>query len=170
MTLGEFAAQRADHQAAVNRFVEAARRVPADRWNTPLGEGKWSPAQVVEHVRLAYHILGGEFDGRPGLRIRTNWWQRGLARLKYLGPILERGRIPKGAPAPREARPGPGPFERDQLLAATVALAAAFEVAIEKRWNDPAAFATHHIFGRLEPRQVIRFAVVHDDHHASQLS
>src|SRR5437764_14860919 len=44
----------ADNRAAVEEFLAAARGVDGASWNTPRAEGKWSPAQVVEHLAIVY--------------------------------------------------------------------------------------------------------------------
>ena len=170
MASADFAPLRQRHQAALARLIAAAERVPAAHWNTPLRDGAWSPAQVTEHIRLAYQVLGGEFGGRQGIRIRTNWLQRTIARLLFLGDILEKGKIPRGARAPREVAPGPGPFDRDATLAAVRTLGTEFDTTLEGQWDVPGAHATHHIFGQLRPVQLLKFAATHAEHHAKQLA
>lgn len=165
----DWGAAMAAHQASLDRFVAAARRVPGAQWETPLAPGKWTPAQQVEHIRLVYEVLGNELGGGPGLAIRTRWWQRLLLRLKVLPGILNHGRIPARAPAPREARPGPGPFPQDAVIAATLAAAATMQQHLEAARHRPGAGVTHHIFGRLSLAEVIRFGAVHNDHHTRQL-
>ena len=159
----------AAHRRSVDQFITAARAIPAAAWGAPIAPGKWSPAQTAEHLRLVYQVLGRELAGGPGLQIRTKWWQRLVLRAKFLPNILVKGKIPAGAPAPREARPGPGPFEREPLLAALLESAAATEQAMTERRSAPRAGVTHHIFGRLSLPQIVRFGTVHNDHHTRQL-
>ena len=71
---------------------------------------------MVEHLRLSYAVVGGELEGRAGLTVRTPWWIRPLLRFKFLRKILADGAVPPGAKAPRELRPGPGPYGREQTL------------------------------------------------------
>lgn len=165
----DLATERRAHQAALTGFLAAARALPPDRWNQPAKPGGWSPGQIAEHLRLSYQTLGGELEGGQGLRLRTNWWQRLLLRFKFLGAILEEGQIPPGARAPRELMPGEGPFDREAVLASLEAVASRAESAVAARWTQPGASATHHIFGRLAPSQVIRFSTVHVAHHTKQL-
>lgn len=100
------------------------------------------------------------------MRIRSPWWLRPLIRFRFLRGILDRGTIPANAPAPRELRPGPGPFDRESTLTELADLVAAFEAIVPARLNGA---VTHHVFGRLAVADMVRFATVHLDHHARQL-
>ncbi len=159
----------ARHRRSVEEFLMQARRVPQARWNKATAEGKWSPAQVVEHLRLTYEAVTREATGGTGLRVRTSWWLRLFLRFRYLRKILDEGAIPLGARAPRELMPGPGPFERDALLVSLGAAVAGAEAAFGGDGGVRAQGFTHHVFGRLEPGDALRFATVHNRHHAQQL-
>lgn len=170
ITPSSFEPLRASHQTAVATFISRAEALSPADWDAPLAPGKWSPAQVAEHLRLSYAVLGGEADGGEGLRIRTPSWMQPWLRFRYLRPILSTGSLPTGARSPREARPGDGPFDRVATLAALAAAAAAFEDAIARRWDNRSAALTHHIFGRMPVRKGLRFATVHTQHHTRQIS
>lgn len=163
------AVARADHQRAVREFVAAARAVPAERWEVKPDASHWSPAQIAEHVRLVYEVVGAQFGGGPGLRVRMPWFKRTVLRLLFLRRILESGIFPKGAWAPREIRPGDGPFDRDAVLAALERTAAATEELLFARWGDGSRIMTHHVFGALDSPQGARLATVHTLHHAKQM-
>jgi hypothetical protein len=153
------------HRAAVADFVARARALTPEAWERPLGAARWTPAQTAEHLRLTYAVLLAELGGGRGLQVRTSWWLRTVLRLVVLRRILREGRIPAGARAPRELRPGPGPFERDATLAGLEALAARLEEALAGRETA----LTHHIFGRMGPDDGLRFCAAHARHHAGQL-
>lgn len=159
----------AGHAVALDGFVARAAAAGAAAWNTPGAAGKWTPAQVVEHVRLTYDIAVRELEGGGGLRVRTSWWLRPLLRLRYLRAILASGRVPRGARAPREARPGDGPFDQAATLAALRASSQRFLELLEPAWQRNGPVLTHHIFGTLGAREALRFMAVHTSHHAQQL-
>ncbi len=170
ITPSSFEPLRASHQTAVAAFVSKAQALSAAEWDTPLAPGKWSPAQVAEHLRLSYVVFGSEAEGGQGIRIRTASWVQPWLRFRYLRGILSTGSIPAGARSPREARPGEGPFDRGETLSALATAATAFEDAIARRWDSRNAVLTHHVFGRMPIRKGLRFATVHIQHHTRQIS
>lgn len=159
----------ASHQAAVAEFVAAAAALSPEQWTMPVAPGKWSPSQIAEHVRLTYEVLANELEGHPGLRPRTSAWLRVWLRIRYLGGILRTGRFPQAARAPREVRPGPGPFVKSVILEAVLDGAVRLETNLRSRWNDPGVAVTHHLFGRLSAAQAFRLVTVHTQHHRAQL-
>ncbi|HEX4932342.1 MAG TPA: DinB family protein [Gemmatimonadaceae bacterium] len=160
---------RDEHRAAVQAFLAAARAIPDAAWERPLSPGKWSPAQVAEHVRLTYVVIQNELAGGSGLRIRTPWWLRLVLRWRILPRILATGKLPAGARASSEIRPGDGPFPRAQVLEALEVAADVTEASIARQWSERNAGITHHIFGRVELPRAMRFITVHTAHHTRQL-
>lgn len=162
------ASLRETHQRALAEFLAAARAVDAARWERTSPPGDWSPAQVAEHVRLAYVVVGAPLTGGTGLRVRTPWWLRPFLRWRFLGGILDSARFPRSR-APRELRPGPGPFDREATLRAIESAAAELERTIVAHWHDRRAAVTHHVFGSLGPADGLRLATAHTVHHTRQL-
>lgn len=160
----------ARHRRSVEEFLGQARQIPPARWNRAVAAGKWSPAQITEHLRLTYDAVTREATGGPTLRVRTSWWLRLYLRFAYLRRILDEGTIPSGARAPRELMPGPGPFEQEALLAGLTAAVDRAEAAFAGEDGARARGFTHHVFGRLEAADALRFATVHNGHHARQLA
>lgn len=162
-------AARSAHAAALADFIGAASAIPDDAWERPMSSGKWSPAQVAEHLRLTYVVIQNELAGGSGLRIRTPWLLRQLLRLRILPRILATGKLPAGARASSEIRPGNGPFPRAQVLAALQVAANAAEESMARRWDERGAGITHHVFGRVEMKRAMRFLTVHTAHHTRQM-
>jgi hypothetical protein len=157
------------HRRSMEEFLGHARQIPQARWNHAAAAGKWSPAQIAEHLRLTYEAVTREATGGPALRVRTSWWLRLYLRFAYLRRILDKGAIPTGARAPRELMPGPGPFEQEALLTGLAAAVDRAEAAFSVDDTARARGFTHHVFGRLDAAEALRFATVHNEHHARQL-
>ena len=159
----------ADHQA-VGDFTAAARSVPPAQWALPRAPGKWSPGQVTEHVALTYEqsrrMLLGTFTGRAQPRLMQL-----LARWIFLPLLFKRGDFGKGgARGPRFIEPSGSPAAPDVLLAR-------LERAVSDLENDlltaSAARRTrvdHPIFGRMPLADLLRFLMMHTQHHQPQLS
>jgi hypothetical protein len=159
---------RASHQSALTEFFATARAVEPAAWERVRDAETWSPAQIAEHVRLAYVVVGAPLTGGKGLRVRTPWWLRPFLRWRFLGGILDSARFPRSR-APRELRPGPGPFERDATLRAIEIAATELERNAVAQWDDSRAAVTHHVFGNLDAADGLRLATAHTVHHTRQL-
>lgn len=160
----------ASHRRAVSAFVDAARAVPPSQWATPRAPGKWSPAQVTEHVTLAYEqsgrMLHGSFTGSA-----MPWYQQLLARRLGLPSILKRGDFGKGPfQAPDFLRPSASPSSSVTLLARLEAAAHDLEATLAQASDARRVRVDHPIFGRLPLANLVRFLVVHTNHHRPQLS
>lgn len=158
----------ADHREALLAFVAAAERPSAAAWNAARPNDKWSPAQIADHLRLTYVVIGAELAGQSGIRIRTKWWQQRIFRFLYLPRILNQGRFPKGAPAVREIRPAAGPFDREPLLAALRREGEDF-IAVVRSGRLADAKVTHPFLGPLDVFAGVRFLTQHLRHHQAQL-
>ena len=157
----------AEHRVAVEAFSEATRTVPPDKWHAPLGPGRWSPAQVTEHVALSYEFLVAELAGGPSLRIRTGPVKRRLLRWFLLPHMLYHRTFPRSARSPREMLPGDvGVAQLDAAPRVSVA-AALFERSLRA---DPRVRITHPFFGPVPARKALRFLAFHTEYHARQLA
>lgn len=156
-----------EHDESVAAFVARASAVSDAAWSRPVAEGKWSPAQVTEHVTLAYEAVLRDLSGGAAMRLRARWWQRVLLRRFLLPRILAKGRIPVAARAPREIRPGDGSIDRASLLARLTGGAKGLDETLCVQGD--AARVVHPYFGSLRGREILRFCAVHTNHHAPQL-
>jgi ATP-binding cassette subfamily B protein len=95
-----WAAARAAHQDAVAAFVTRAESGAADRWTRQPAPGKWSPAEIAEHLSLTYQLLLSELRGGTPFRMKGTWLLRLMVRYKFLPALLREGRIPPGAARP----------------------------------------------------------------------
>ena len=161
-----------DHGAAVEEFGRLAGGVPREAWRHPRGEGKWSPAQLVEHVALAYEQAAAELRGDAAGTTTTSPLRRRLLRWLVLPAILRTGRLPAGAPAPRALRPpADSAPDRDTPVARFRAAAARFEAAaVDAERGGARRRVAHPYFGALSARTTWRLLTIHTRHHARQLA
>jgi hypothetical protein len=157
-------ALQANHQA-VQEFLASARALPAERWDRPRAEGKWSPGQIAEHLALAYETGGDVLHGRsPGNAPPR--FLRPLIRTLLLKPVLWLGRFPTASKAPAVMRPGSSPAPAPVLLGRLEAAVAAFESAA-RELRGPTV--DHPAFGRLPIVDLVRLQEIHTRHHHLQL-
>jgi hypothetical protein len=156
----------AEHRAAIEAFARTAESLDIAAWNRPRDEGKWTPAQIVQHLILSYEAGLRELEGGAGLTVVVPWWKRVALRWTILPRILA-GRFPAGAPAPREIRPKTSPESPEAAVGHLRACAERFAAGICEA--DRAACLTHPYFGRLKGPQILRFLAVHARHHHGQL-
>ncbi|MCM2316240.1 MAG: DinB family protein [Thermoanaerobaculia bacterium] len=165
-TSDSVAASLALHDSAVGDLVAKAERVPEAQWFVPMGEGKWSPAEVLAHLVCTYDTLLRELAGGAGMAIRTRLWQRWLLRLTVVPGLLAGGAFPKGAVAPRETRPG-GVLDRPESIALFRRRAAELDEAARNAKTGQKI--THAYFGPATVARGVLLCARHIQHHAAQL-
>jgi DinB family protein len=155
------------HHQAVDAFLTAARTVQATQWDRPRAPGKWSPAQVAEHLALAYEVNRGVLHGSaPGPAAPR--FLRPLIRKFGLNPLLRRGSFTPGSKSPKVFRPSASPAGQAELLARLQAAANAFELDAAAA-TGPGATIDHPFFGRLPLLDFVRLQEIHARHHLAQV-
>jgi hypothetical protein len=167
--MNRWEAALAAHQEAAAAFVSRAHAVPAAQWKSALVPGKWSPAEIAEHLSLTYEHLIVELRGGKGIRVKGSWLFRLAARVKFLPPLIRDGTIPPGVRAPREVRPAMPAEDRAAALERFRSLAIEFDHELTARRASGRGSLTHPYFGKLGPDRGIRFVEVHIRHHTRQL-
>jgi hypothetical protein len=158
------------HRAAVAAYLETARALAKDAWERPWAEGKWTPAQVTEHLSLAYDALLADIvEGRP-MKAKLPRWRQTLLRWVLLPHILFHRSFPVRAPAPRETRPAEARAPRDEALRALAALSERFEAEVAAAGARGFRHLTHPYFGAVDLRKALPFVSVHIEHHRRQIA
>ncbi|MGH7662686.1 MAG: DinB family protein [Gemmatimonadaceae bacterium] len=165
----EWEVARGSHAAAVSEFVSAATALPENAWHAPRAEGKWSPAQITEHLSLAFAAALSELDGGRGVRMRGSRLRRLLLRRLLLPRLLTGATFPAGVRSPSEARPGDVTASRREGLDRMTLLARRFEEQASRSSGRDAMRVTHPYFGALPALQGLRFSAAHIRHHKAQL-
>jgi hypothetical protein len=131
--------------------------------------GKWSAAEILEHLYLscARTVKGLErclHAGEP-LAGSPTFQQRLIATI-----VVGAGYMPKGRQAPDSTRPRGMPAER--VVAEVQAQIAAMDEIIaqcEARYGKRAKLTDHPVLGPLTARQWRKFHWVHGRHHLRQI-
>lgn len=154
------------HGSAASAFAAAAEAVEPEAWDRPVAEGKWSPAQITDHLIQTYDVILREVGGGGGMKVRTSFLIRLFLSLTYKPRILRGGWFPARAPAPREIRPSKTPRGQQEGVALFRQRAEEYETAVQSK---PEARLTHAYFGALAPAEGVLFCARHIEHHARQL-
>ncbi|MFI5208153.1 MAG: DinB family protein [Gemmatimonadales bacterium] len=158
----------ASNLAAARDFADATDRLGAV-WTTPRAHGKWSPAQLLDHI-IQTHVASGKIiKGEPVGLPNVPRLFRPLLRRFVLRGILDSGRFgrPSTTFAPFEpkvisANPAEG---RERLMDAV----RAFEADVRSVTPIGDFTFTHPSFGKLAVSDYVRFQEVHTRHHMKQL-
>ncbi len=158
------------HSDAAADLVAAAERVPPEKWLIPRGEGKWSPAEVVEHLNLAYDVLLAELAGGKGLQVRTKFWLRMYLRLVYMPRLMRGGPFPEGVRAPRELRqPVANPDQSSAIAGFRDRAARMISGASAAIADGRKVLLTHPYFGKSPLPDGVLFCARHIQHHRKQI-
>lgn len=132
-------------------------------------EGKWSSADILEHLSLAYlrtadrmtTLLQGEL---PDVRRRIfKEWVGGMI-------VLKLGRIPTGRKAPEGLVPrGMSPAEAKTTIAEKLCRMDQVIDQCEQRFGRKRSVLVHPILGPLSAPEWRRFHCVHTLHHVKQI-
>ena len=159
----------ADHRAAVEAAASDVERISETEWQRPVRPGKWSPAEIAQHLTIAYAPPMSELAGGRGYERRFSPLKTVVARWVALGGILSGKKFPSGGQSPPEARPS-GPFPPPAEAAARLRSSAeAFERAIFESHRKGGGRITNAYFGRLTAPQALKLVAMHAEHHRKQL-
>ncbi len=165
--MAELETEIAEGRKAISDFVARARSVGPERWNAPRAPGKWSPAQVCDHVSLALEAGRKTLCGECGSGMPR--WIRPLLRVLFLNRVLKTGRFPKGSKAPPEFQPSASPGPAAENLKRLEKVAADFDAEARRRGGEGDVLIEHPVFGRIKVVDYVRLNSLHTIHHAAQL-
>ncbi len=157
------------HLATVQTYVDTASKLSSDSWLPPIAEGKWSPAEITEHLKLVYEASLREMRESTAIKIRSGWLVQRFLRLFILPRIFNTGKFPKGAKSPQEMRPTNVIKDQSEALTTFSSLANEFQSEIVKRKGLKETRLSHHIFGHLNALEGLRLLTMHIAHHQKQL-
>ncbi len=157
------------HRAAIAGYVQSASRMDDRTWRLPVDSGKWTPAQITDHLLRTYRIALDQVRGGPGIKPQYGFLLRQILRLAFLPRIFRTRRLPAGAKAPVEIRPSDSNIPRETALRQLTDVSAEFETELLSRRNEKDLRLTHHVFGAVKPLRGVDFVAIHTEHHTRQL-
>lgn len=160
------------HNRAATDFAASARRAAEDDavWSAPYAPGKWSPAQVVQHLVLAFEAVQRELHEGVPMKSRTRAWHRLILRFTLQRTLMRGGAFPRGARSPREARPHGDTGPADALIARFERLNEELLAELEdSRASRPQLRLAHPYFGQLTPTDMTYVSARHIQHHEAQI-
>ena len=159
-----------EHRTALATFLDTAELLRDEAWNAPWGAGKWTRAQVAEHLALSYEAAIREVTSGEAMPVRVPPFRLKLLRLILLPHILFHRSIPLRARSPRELRPGEVTTPRPELLRRLRELGERFEHEMERAHHSGGGGLTHPYFGKIGAVKGMRFMAVHLEHHTRQIA
>jgi hypothetical protein len=158
----------ASNLGAARDFVDATDRLGAV-WTVPRAPGKWSPAQLAEHVVQAHVTAGRIIKEHPVDVPHLPFFLRPVLRGFWLRRVLAAGhfgRAMKTSPPFEPVNPPANPAEaRERVLKAV----RDFETDIRSVTPIGDFSFTHPSFGKLAVSDYVRFQEIHTRHHLKQL-
>jgi ribosomal protein L34E len=149
-------------------IADVTRGITSDEL-TRHAEGKWTPAEILEHLYLTYTrtVKGFERCFQAGKPLG------GVATLKQrvsIALVTELGYFPKGRKAPERACPKGMSVEK--IVADIGPQIAAMDKIIaqcEERYGARIKLLDHPVLGPLTARQWRKFHLAHGRHHVKQI-
>jgi hypothetical protein len=157
------------HLKRLQREIESVLSDPSSVSLTWHPQGKWSAAEILEHLYLTYTgtIKGFERVMQSGeLRTTPPTWKQRAGKLLVLGL----GHLPAGREAPSMSRPRGLPPE--QVRTEIVSKIADMDDAIarcDRQFGAGKELLDHPVLGPLNASQWRKFHLVHGLHHLRQI-
>jgi hypothetical protein len=165
----ELEAALADHHAAVEAFIAAARAMSARQWTTPRAPGKWTPAQIVEHLAITYEWGVELVKGTPPGG-GAPFFMRPIIRRMFVIPSLKAGRFTRAAKTLKIFEPSAAPPASAVVLPRLESAVASFETAIRSGRPGASQALNHPLFGSIPATEYLQLQSIHARHHHAQLA
>jgi len=157
----------ADVRASVAELMAASERCAGPKWTMASAPGKWSPAQIVEHVSRAFETSADVAAGRPSKFPTLPRLARPLLRAAFFNRILKTGKFPKGKTNPA-MNPERGSATVDEARVRLNDAVAMFDAA-SRALVAQGRPMSHPIFGKVGVADYAQFQALHTRHHCKQM-
>jgi len=161
----ELEAAIAQNRARVDEFIAATHAV-AGTWTTPVHPGKWSPAEVAEHIHIAYTASADLARDAKSAFPNFPFFLRALARKMAFEFVMKNGRFPRRVKTFKSFVPMDLAQTPEAAAGRLRAAVASFEAAVRARGDRP---IRHPVFGTVSGSEWVIFEGHHTKHHEAQL-
>jgi hypothetical protein len=156
----------AAHRAAVAELLDAGERTGA-AWTSPRAPGKWSPAQIVEHIARSIEESVKMIAGEPSMFPSLPWFVRPLVRALAFDRTLRRNVFPSGRTG-KAFNPESGSSTAAEARVRLDALLDRFDAACRARAAAGGSVVSG-MFGKVSVGDYARFMALHAAHHLNQM-
>ena len=154
------------HNESIFEFIAAARSFDLKSWWRPLGLGKWSPAQVAEHLALSYEAAWGMLNGHSSGENAPRFL-RSLFRTILLDPVLASGSRAQWIDAPPVCFPCGIPAHPVVVTERLKEAAQAFEM--DAAGINDRDVIRHPFFGPMTVIEAVMQQEIHTNFHRRRL-
>jgi len=156
------------HLARASELIEQAIVGMSERDLAWHPEGKWSSAEILEHLARAFHgsakALERVVAENPATRPIT------LKDRVSVAVVTGIGYFPPGRKSPAQVEPkGWPPADAVQRIRESLAQVDAAITACEEKYGSSHRLSNHPVLGPLNAREWRRFHFVHTRHHMRQI-
>lgn len=147
--------------------LDPLQDVSTSDWTTAR-EGKWSIAQIVEHLAIAFDLVATGFAALPEDNSKEREATPAQAVLRHT--LLGSGDLPEGMRAPDISHPSDDPDP--ELVVARFRMGIEQTRTLVEDWSEErqvSTFLRHPILGDLNLPEWVRFHFVHCTLHARQI-
>jgi hypothetical protein len=154
------------NRSAVAELITAAEKT-GSAWSVPIAPGKWSPAQLVEHVSRSMEESANEVIGAPSKFFTLPTFVRPLVRGLFFKRVLKKRTFPR-ARTGKAFDPASGPATPAEGRQRVEGALARFDQACRAQAaKGPGMSST--LFGSVSIDDYATFQEIHTRHHRKQL-
>ena len=157
-----------ENRKATEQFLATARKVPPEKWAQPVAPGKWSPAQIADHIAVTTEVALKAINGDASMGSIPKFL-RFIPRKLGFDPTIKKGRFPEKQRGPAVFAPSKGHPSYDASVERLNRAIAALETHVRGRMAKGDHSFEHSFFGRVSIPDYIRFGTLHTQHHERQL-
>ena len=158
----------AENRKATEHFLATARSVAKEKWEQPVAAGKWSPAQIVDHIAVTTEVALKAINGDPSMGSIPKFL-RFIPRKLGFDPTIKKGRFPEKQRGPAIFAPSAGHPTYEASVAKLERAMVALESHVRNLMAQNKHSFEHTFFGRVSIPDYIRFGTLHTEHHQRQL-